>query len=79
MEDRRETLNKFKKEIDDQLLIAFENWAHAKAIRIDNMTFNPKDGWDAIYSLGGTYSGHHQDCKTIALRKTKDGRESCSN
>ena len=49
MEDRRETLNKFKKEINDQLLIAFENWAHAQAVRIDNMTFNPKDGWDAIY------------------------------
>ena len=72
IQDQRETLRTLKKEIQDQVKIAYENYAQAKAEEISKMPRDPKRWWKAIRELGGDYFAHHRDCKTTALQK-KDG------
>ena len=69
IQDRRDTLRKLKKEIQDQVRIAYENYAQAKAEEISKMSDDPKKWWKAIRELGGDYFAHHRDCKTTALRR----------
>jgi len=74
IQDRRETLRKLKKEIQDQVLIAYKNYAQAiaEAEEISKMPCDPKKWWKALWELGENYFAHHCDCKTTALWK-KDG------
>lgn len=47
IQDRRDTLRKLKKEIQDQVRIAYENYAQAKAEEILKMSNDPKK-WEGI-------------------------------
>ena len=57
--------------IDDQIRVAEERWVQDLANKVSKLNSNPRDAWEATYTLAGIPSAHKSP-KRMAFRK-EDG------